>query len=65
MFPSAARPIAVDGGGMDIIMQGIDAALRKRGYPPVEDLKGGEKRLIVPPPKAAPPTPLRAPGQPM
>jgi hypothetical protein len=28
----------------DIIMQGIDAALRKRGYPPVEDLKGGKKR---------------------
>ena len=28
----------------DIIMQGVDAALRKRGYPPVEDLKGGKKR---------------------
>jgi hypothetical protein len=28
----------------DIIMQGIDAALRKRGYPPVEDLKAGRKR---------------------
>ena len=28
----------------DIIMQGIDAALRKRGYPPVEDLKAGKKR---------------------
>jgi hypothetical protein len=27
----------------DIIMQGIDAALRKRGYPPVEDLKAGKK----------------------
>jgi hypothetical protein len=26
------------------LMQGIDAALRKRGYPPVEDLKGGKKR---------------------
>jgi hypothetical protein len=28
----------------DIIMQGIDAALRKRGYPPVEDLKANTKR---------------------
>jgi hypothetical protein len=28
----------------DIIMHGIDAALRKRGYPPVEDLKAGKKR---------------------
>jgi hypothetical protein len=28
----------------DIIMQGIDAALRKRGYPPVEDLKAGKKQ---------------------
>ena len=28
----------------DIIMQGIDAALRKRGYPSMEDLKAGKKR---------------------
>jgi hypothetical protein len=28
----------------DIIMQGIDAALRKRGYPSIDDLKAGGKR---------------------
>jgi hypothetical protein len=28
----------------DIIMQGIDAALKKRGYPPVDALKIGKKR---------------------
>ena len=28
----------------DIIMQGIDVALRKRGYPSVEQLKAGTKR---------------------
>jgi hypothetical protein len=28
----------------DIIMQAIDAALRKRGYPSVEALKAGRKR---------------------
>jgi hypothetical protein len=28
----------------DLVMQGIDLALRKRGYPPVEDLKAGRKR---------------------
>jgi hypothetical protein len=28
----------------DIIMQGIDAALRKRGYPSVENLKAKTKR---------------------
>jgi hypothetical protein len=28
----------------DIIMQRIDAALRKRGYPSVEDLKAGKRR---------------------
>jgi len=28
----------------DIIMQGIDAALRKRGYPSVETLKARRKR---------------------
>ena len=28
----------------DIIMQGIDTALRKRGYPPLEGLKAGKKR---------------------
>jgi hypothetical protein len=27
-----------------IIIQGIDAALRERGYPPAEDPKAGEKR---------------------
>jgi len=29
----------------DIIMHGIDAGLRKRGYPPVEDLKGGQEAV--------------------
>jgi hypothetical protein len=28
----------------DIIMQGIDAALKKRGYPSIDDLKTGKKR---------------------
>jgi hypothetical protein len=28
----------------DIVMEGIDLALRKRKYPPVEDLKAGRKR---------------------
>jgi hypothetical protein len=28
----------------DIIMQGIDAALKKRGYPSVDELKAGRKR---------------------
>jgi len=28
----------------DIIMQGIDMALRKRGYRSVEDLKAGKRR---------------------
>jgi hypothetical protein len=28
----------------DIIMQGIDAALKKRGYPSIDDLKIGRKR---------------------
>jgi hypothetical protein len=28
----------------DIIMQGIDAALKKRGYPSIDDLKAGRKR---------------------
>jgi hypothetical protein len=28
----------------DIIMQGIDAALKKRGYPPIDALKTGKKR---------------------
>ena len=28
----------------DIIMQGIDAALKKRGYPPIDDLKMARKR---------------------
>ena len=28
----------------DIIMEGIGAALKKRGYPSVDDLKAGKKR---------------------
>jgi len=28
----------------DVIMQGIDTALRRRGYPSVERLKAGKKR---------------------
>jgi hypothetical protein len=28
----------------DLVMQGIDLALRKRGYPSVDDLKAGRKR---------------------
>jgi hypothetical protein len=28
----------------DIIMQGIDAALKKRGYPSIDDLKAARKR---------------------
>ena len=28
----------------DLVMQGIDLALRRRGYPSVEDLKAGRKR---------------------
>jgi hypothetical protein len=28
----------------DIIMQGIEAALKKRGYPSIDDLKAGKKR---------------------
>jgi hypothetical protein len=28
----------------DIIMQGIDAVLKKRGYPSINDLKPGKKR---------------------
>ena len=28
----------------DIIMQGIDLALRKRGYPSIDDLKAGKQR---------------------
>jgi hypothetical protein len=28
----------------DLIMHGIDMALRKRGYPPLEDLKSGKRR---------------------
>jgi hypothetical protein len=27
----------------DIIMEGVGLALRKRGYPPIEDLKGGKR----------------------
>jgi hypothetical protein len=28
----------------DIVLEGIDAALRQRGYPSVENLKAGKKR---------------------
>jgi hypothetical protein len=28
----------------DLVLQGIDLALRKRGYPPVEQLKAGKRR---------------------
>jgi hypothetical protein len=28
----------------DLVLQGIDAALRRRGYPSVENLKAGKKR---------------------
>jgi len=28
----------------DIVLQGIDTALRRRGYPSIENLKAGSKR---------------------
>ena len=28
----------------DIIMEGIGTALKKRGYPPIDDLRAGRKR---------------------
>jgi hypothetical protein len=28
----------------DLVMQGIDTALKKRGYPSIDDLKTGKKR---------------------
>jgi hypothetical protein len=28
----------------DVVLEGIDAALRRRGYPSVENLKAGRKR---------------------
>jgi hypothetical protein len=28
----------------DLIMQGIELALRKRGYPPIDDLKAGKRK---------------------
>ena len=28
----------------DLVMQGIDLALRKRSYPPIEGLKAGKRR---------------------
>ena len=28
----------------DIIMQGIELALKKRGYPPIDDLKAGKRK---------------------
>jgi hypothetical protein len=31
----------------DLVMQGIEMALKKRGYPPVEELKAGKKRWAL------------------
>ena len=28
----------------DVVLEGIDIALRRRGYPSIEDLKAGKKR---------------------
>jgi hypothetical protein len=28
----------------DVVLEGIDAALRRRGYPPVENLRGRKRR---------------------
>jgi hypothetical protein len=28
----------------DVVLEGIDLALRRRGYPPIEGLKAGKKR---------------------
>jgi hypothetical protein len=28
----------------DVVLQGVDLALRKRGYPPMEQLKAGKRR---------------------
>jgi hypothetical protein len=28
----------------DVVLEGIDLALRRRGYPSIEDLKAGKKR---------------------
>ena len=30
----------------DLVLQGIDLALRKRGYPPVEQLRAGKHRSV-------------------
>jgi len=30
----------------DLVLQGIDLALRKRGYPPVEQLRAGKRRSV-------------------
>jgi hypothetical protein len=42
----ALRKIAFDERAKihDLAMEGIDAVLRRRGYPSVEALKGGKKR---------------------
>jgi hypothetical protein len=42
----ALRKIAFDERAKihDIVLEGIDAALRRRGYPSVESLKAGKKR---------------------
>jgi hypothetical protein len=41
----ALRQIAFDERAKihDLVMQGIEAVLRKRGYPSVDDLKSGKK----------------------
>jgi hypothetical protein len=31
----------------DLVLKGIDAALRRRGYPSVESLKAGKKRRAI------------------
>ena len=42
----ALRKIAFDERAKihDLVLEGIDAALRRRGYPSVESLKAGKKR---------------------
>ena len=46
----ALRKIAFDERAKihDIVLEGIDAALRRRGYPSVESLKAGKRRLDHP-----------------
>ena len=42
----ALRKIAFDERAKihDVVLEGIDLALRRRGYPPVESLKAGKRR---------------------